>query len=159
MPKEIVLTNGMKAIVDDEDYSVINLFTWHYSRSGYAYAFFKYMMDGSQHYCPHKMHRIINMTPKNRHTDHINGNKLDNRRENLRVVTPTQNRANTFKDYKNANGYPGVFVQYKKNGSVSFRSRIVVDGKTKNLGYFKTPEEASAAYVKEKEKYKNELFK
>jgi hypothetical protein len=71
--------------------------------------------------------------------DHINNNPLDNRLENLQIIT---SRENSTKDQK-GNLPIGVSIARKK-----FRARIDIKGKLKCLGAFPTPEEASAAYQK-----------
>lgn len=85
------------------------------------------------------MHREVNRTQKGMQTDHVNGNKLDNRRANLRSATPAQNRANRGKTVRNKTGLKGVGTY--RNG----KYRAVL-GK-KHLGYFDTPEAAHNAYV------------
>ena len=73
--KEIKLTKGKVAIVDNDDFEFLNIQKWYLSSHGYA-------VTGKS---PHQyMHRIINKTPKNLLTDHINRNTLDNRKINLR---------------------------------------------------------------------------
>lgn len=85
-----------------------------------------------------KLHRwIMNVTDKNIHVDHQNGNTLDNRRENLRLCTNKQNTQN-----KKVKGY------YYDKAYGKYRTSIRVDGKLKNLGRFNTPEEAQQAYRK-----------
>ena len=75
--------------------------------------------------------------------DHINRNKLDNRRCNLRVASNSQNCRNREKGKNNTSGYKGV--SYKKKNK-KFAARITVDGRMHNLGLFKTAEEASLVY-------------
>lgn len=79
--------------------------------------------------------------------DHINGDKHDNRIANLRVLPGTaQNKQNQSRAYRNnRSGMLGV----SRDGS-RWRARIMVDGKSKTLGRFDTPEEASAAYRRAK---------
>ena len=76
--------------------------------------------------------------------DHINGDTLDNRIENLRPCTNAQNQYNAPRKSHNKSGYKGVAYcpMYRK----PWRARIVVDKKVKGLGYYDTPEEAAAAY-------------
>lgn len=77
--------------------------------------------------------------------DHANRIKTDNRIENLRPADQTQQIANRGISPRSATGYKGVEYDKRKN---KFRARIRAYGKRKNLGWFKTPEEAHAAYVK-----------
>lgn len=81
--------------------------------------------------------------------DHRNGDKADNRIANLRVVTGSVNQQNRIKcQANNSTGMLGVhrWKQY-------FRADIHVDGRQKSLGYFKTPEEASQAYIEAKRRF------
>lgn len=78
------------------------------------------------------------------HVDHINGNKTDNRPENLRSVSRTTNNQNRRGPNKNNSlGILGV----RENGYGKFLARIRVNTKLVRLGLFKTPEEASQAYM------------
>jgi len=70
--KRIKLTQEKVALVDDADFEFLNQWKWFYHQTGYAKS------------CHRYMHRLINKTPKGFHTDHINRNKLDNRKSNLR---------------------------------------------------------------------------
>ena len=75
--------------------------------------------------------------------DHINGDRTDNRLANLRVVTREQNQANAKRRRDNRSGFKGVRL-YKPG---RWQARIVSGGRMKSLGYFDTPEAASAAYA------------
>jgi hypothetical protein len=87
------------------------------------------------YYCVHK--EIVEQI------DHINGVRDDNRIENLRAVTQSQNQRNRV----NAKGY----CWHKQNKK--WQSQIKIDGKTKSLGYFQTEQEAHQAYLDAKEIY------
>jgi hypothetical protein len=100
--KEIPLSRGEVAVVDEEDYEkVINFGRWWCSDTGYAICHI-----GTKKV---RMHRLINNTPKGLITDHINGNRLDNRKTNLRTVDHKENAANgvgfTRKVYKDLPKY------------------------------------------------------
>ena len=88
------------------------------------------------------LHRLLTNAPKGMVVDHINGNGLDNRRENIRVVTYTENLRNRGRDRANQSGYKGVSV----SGKTRWRARIKHEGKQITIGYFKTPEDAARAY-------------
>lgn len=89
--KTISLTNSdKKVLVDDEDYERLSVFRWFIIGDRYVR---RTAPRGSSIY----MHREIAGTPAGFDTDHINGDKLDNRRCNLRIATRAQNCANTFK--------------------------------------------------------------
>lgn len=75
--------------------------------------------------------------------DHINGDRSDNRFENLRRTTHADNMKNMSKHKDNTSGFKGVFwAQHARR----WRSYICANGRSKHLGYFNTPEEAYAAY-------------
>lgn len=85
--------------------------------------------------------------------DHINGDTLDNRRENLRLVTPSQNTMNRGKPNTNTSGYKGV----SKSAPNTWRAYISFDKKRIHLGSFKTKEDAARAYNQAVPKYHGEF--
>ena len=92
------------------------------------------------------MHRLVNDTPEGFITDHINGDKLDNRTINLRTCTYQENQRNKPAQKNNASGIKGVC--WEKNGSriKRWKAQIYINKKRKHLGYFLTKEEAQDAY-------------
>lgn len=82
--------------------------------------------------------------------DHIDGDSLNNRIENLRAVTRSQNAQNCSKRPKNTSGYKGVYWRKKEQ---VWSAQITVDYKCKNLGRFETKEEAYLAYQAAAAKY------
>jgi len=93
--KVIELTQGYICVVSNEDYRILNKYSWYISRSagnkrklGEPYA--ATMINGKKTY----MHRLIMGLPKKKIVDHINNQTLDNRRENLRIITQKQNMRN-----------------------------------------------------------------
>lgn len=76
--------------------------------------------------------------------DHINGNRLDNRKCNLRFCTPTENARNKKKSVNNKSGFKGV-IFVKRLGR--YRPSIMFNGKLHYMGSFTTAEAAHAAYV------------
>ncbi len=134
----ITLTNGETTLVDDADYEWLNCVSWSCKvMHGRKYAGRK--VDGR----PFLMHNAICPVQKGMHTDHINGNSLDNRRANLRTCTPAQNLQNCVLRKDNTTGFKGV--NYHK-ASKAFRGQITAHKKRRYLGYFKTAEEAARAY-------------
>jgi hypothetical protein len=99
------------------------------------------------------LHRFIVNCPAGKCVDHINGNTLDNRRENLRICTQAENRCNSRIQNNNTSGYKGVSWS---EGHKKWRSQIKLNKKIIHLGYFNTPEEAYAAYCAASEKYHGE---
>jgi len=85
------------------------------------------------------LHLLISGTKKPLLTDHINGNKLDNRDENLRVVNFSQNGINKCKQSNNTSGYTGI--DYDKKNKM-WKVRLNKDKKMIWLGRHKTIEEA-----------------
>lgn len=79
-----------------------------------------------------------------KYVDHIDGNRLNNNPSNLRLVDDFGNSRNS-RSTKNKTGYQGVSVSSGKNKNL-YKSEIMIDGKRKYLGYFKTAEEAHEAY-------------
>ena len=138
--KEIPLTKGKIAIVDDDDYGELIKYKWCLSGSGYAIR-----QSPRNHYARHliHMHREINKTPVNMFTDHINHNRLDNRKENLRTVTTSQNHMNKSPQTNNTSGFRGSFWHKK---SKKWRSQIRIDKKYIHIAYFDTAREAAQAY-------------
>ena len=136
------LTQGKYATVDDADYEALSRFKWYFN-NGYARRNKKPRGVGLLH-----MHRVIANTPNGMFTDHINGNKLDNRRENLRVCTHSLNKANRGKPKNNTSGFKGVFYQKDHRRKKPWTAHITVKRKSIALGYFSTKHEAALAYNK-----------
>ena len=144
--KTIPLTQGQFAIVDDADFETLSQFKWFFKR-GYAV---RNQYDGNYKQRMVFMHVEIINTPKDFQTDHINGNGLDNRRENLRICSAAENSRNQKLHKNNKNLLKGVSRVHKMK---KFRARIMVSGKEKHLGCFSTPEEAHAAYCEAAKKH------
>lgn len=146
--KKIPLTKGKFAIIDDEDYSLVSKYKWYYSH-GYAVYKNKNILF---------MHRLILNTPKESYTDHINGDKLDNRRCNLRLCSKSQNGANCKKTQKKktSSKYKGVCwdkIRKKWKASIKFNYLGI------NLGYFLNEQDAAKAYNEAAIKYFGEFAK
>lgn len=135
--KVIELTKGQVAIVDDEDFERLAQWRWR-NCNGYAVRSHPTMKRRVIW-----MHREILQTPDGFDTDHINGNKADNRKCNLRVATRSENKFNVGKRSDNTTGFKGVFWH---SSARKFRAQITIGGHAKHLGYFATAEEASRAY-------------
>ena len=96
------------------------------------------------------MHRLIAKTPDELFTDHINGDQLDNRFENLRICTKSENGMNRGAMANNTSGFKGVswINKYKK-----YRAHISVSKKNIHLGYFDDPVTAAHVYDQAAKKY------
>lgn len=138
--KEISLTKGKVAMIDIEDFELVSQNKWHVS-DGYAaraeridYGKYKVV----------KMHRIVMNCPQGLEVDHLNGDKLDNRKSNLRICTHQQNTQNR-KIQTNSGGYKGVYFYKNKP---NWKKRYLAHIKQKNLGCYATALEAARVYNK-----------
>jgi len=132
----IQLTNSDKVVmVDDDDYERLSNLTWWMNGPGYADGW----VDGKG--C--LMHRFIMGAKKGQEIDHINSNKLDNRKENLRFCTHLENITRIGIRKNNSTGYVGVS---KKSYGRPYRAYLRSAGIQLFLGTFDTPEEAALAY-------------
>ena len=138
--KRIKLTQGRYAIVDDGDYEWLSQFQWYFHQ-GYARRDVKNSKTGKTKTV--FLHRVVNNTPDGMDTDHINQNKLDNRKENLRSCTMSQNLSNRTKQKNNTSGYKGV-TWHKLGGK--WQAQIRIKSKFKYLGYFSNIHDAVQAY-------------
>lgn len=139
----IPLTNSKKrVIVDDIFLPKLSKFKWQLSSSGYASR--SVWRDGKP--ATILMHRVISQVPPKMVTDHINNNRLDNRVENLRVITNGQNTQRGKIRSNNSSGYRGVSFWNSVKTSKNWRARVWKDGKQVFCKYFHTPREAAVAY-------------
>jgi len=124
-------SNADTFFIDKVDYVKAKGFTWVLGDDGYLHTTRR--VDGNVKNL--RLHKIILTTEGGNYVDHINGDKSDNRRCNLREVTPSQNGMNKRIQSNNSSGHPGVSV-HKSKGSTVYRSRIKKDGKTIYLGQY-----------------------
>lgn len=132
--KEIKLRNSNKSVlVDDEDFEELSKVKWYLHKKGYAIS----NAPGMK-----KMHRYINKTPKGMLTDHIDRNKLNNQKANLRTCTNGENVRNGGKksDGKGSK-YRGVsIVKYNNKKNTYYIAQICFNGKRKIRVFPFTPE-------------------
>ena len=150
MTKSIPLTKGKFALVDDEDFEWLNKWKWHCNSNGYAVRFSKTIIRKAM-----LMHREIKNPPIGMFVDHIDGNKLNNVRKNLRYCNYQQNSANSKTPVNSSSGYKGVSRDSRRNES--WKASITVDGKQIYICTCKTPEEAARAYDEAARKYFGEF--
>ena len=133
--KIITTFEGIDTVVDNETYKWAKEIVWRISSSGYV----SYRKGNERIF----LHRLVAKTQNDFITDHINGNKLDNLRSNLRVVTNQQNVFNNGIRNDNTSGYRGVW--YRKDRG-RWQAEIKADGKKYSLGCYNTAAEAAVVY-------------
>lgn len=135
--KEIPLSQGYVALVDDDFFDVLSRYKWYYvdGKAGTH-------IDGNRNHT--YMHQLI-MATANTHliVDHIDRNGLNNQRSNLRLCNTSQNIANSGPRTNNTSGFKGV---YFCNQTRKWRAEIKYLGKKKCLGRYATKVEAALAY-------------
>lgn len=152
--KQIPLSQGYFALVDDEDFEWLNQWKWHaLVRDGNRTSYAKrstWETGGVRKAI--KMHRaILGVTDQNILIDHIDGNGLNNCRSNLRITDGHGNARNRRVNKTVYSGFKGVhWIPHQK----SFVARIACDGKQKHLGTSECPKTCARTY----NKYAKELF-
>ena len=151
--KEIKLTQGYSSMVDDDLFDYLNQWKWQVVKDSHTN--YAVRNEGKFPFRKRiKMHREIMKPSPNMQVDHVDGNGLNNVRENLRVCTQSQNKKNARKRKDSTSGFKGV-TYYKRYGN--WRSQIAVNGKRINLGYFSDPIDAAHAYDNAAREYHGEF--
>ena len=120
-----------RTMIDLECIESVKKYKWYLKQGGYV------CRENANY-----LHRFIMNPPDDMVVDHINRNKLDNRRENLRICTPHENSFNASIKRNNTSGVPGVSFDKSRNKWVAY---ITINKERKNLGLYKTKEEAIEA--------------
>lgn len=128
-----------RAIIDIDDIDKVKNIRWAFS---YGYAV--------NNYTKVKLHRFIMNCPNDMEVDHINRNRLDNRKSNLRITTHQQNNMNKGLIKSNTSGYTGVYW-YKARSK--WQVSIKVNYKSIFLGYYDDLEEAIKVREEAEKKY------
>jgi hypothetical protein len=131
------LPHGYQTVIDADDAPLVAGLTLYRGTRGYVY----YSKQENKKRATYTLHALLVRPPKGLQVDHINGDTLDNRRSNLRVVTVSINQLNRKKP--NRNSQSGVVGVGRHEGR--WRARISIDGETHHLGRFATIEAAAAA--------------
>lgn len=124
------------ALIDAEDWPTVSQFSWHLSNKGYARREWR---DKKKR----RVQLLHNLIMGVKGVDHINRNKLDCRRCNLRMCNQSQNAANTKLSIKNKSGFKGVSWAKDRGKWVA----QIFKGRAIRLGAFDTPEAAARAYA------------
>lgn len=155
MAKTIALANGKgEAIVDDDDYEYLSQFKWHLAEGYACHSISMGKKNGKRVFINILMHRVVNKTPEGMKTDHINRNRLDNRKENLRACTHQQNQANHAKRRGAVSKYKGVSFCKQTN---KWKSAIRISGMGITIGRFSKEEDAAKAYNDNAKKFFGEF--
>lgn len=144
--REILLTQGKVALVDNADYDWLNQHKWcaHKDHSGNCYAVRNSSRKSGKRFII-RMHReILELEQRDlRQVDHKNHNTLDNRRDNIRICSCQQNQRNQKIRSNTTSKFKGVSWH---RASKKWQAGMSIKGKTRNLGCWDTEEEAALAY-------------
>ncbi len=144
MVREIPLTRGKVALVDDDDFDLVSTFKWCASQDRRTwYAQSVHRVNGRRVHV--RLHRIVlGVNDRSQQVDHVNGNGLDCRRCNLRIATSAQNAMNRKTRVDSKSGMKGV---KQSHGCLNrWTAHIKRDGRHIHVGSFSTPEDAARAY-------------
>ncbi len=142
----VTASNGPVFDVDDQDVEVVERYSWRIGigrSQGYPVTTIRTVGGKTQRQTVVKLHQfLLGKAPIGLEWDHIDRNKLNNRRSNLRAVTPTINRRNTAPRRTNKTGVAGVFYYASRR---KWHAAIGIGYKILYLGQFATLEEAAQA--------------
>ncbi len=146
-----ILPKGKYFTFDYADFPLVSRCKWRIDAQGYPKTATDLCGSKDLH-----LHTLLMNPPKPLIVDHIDGNKLNNCRDNLRICTRVQNSQNMARHKNNTSGYKGVSFNKARN---KWDAYITVYGKRRNLGRFKTDLEAALAYDKAASFYFGEFAK
>jgi len=142
--KQIPLSQGLFALVDDEDFEYLNQFKWHARKSRDTFYASRNLRISKNNRKTIQMHRVVLETTNPKiQIDHKDGNGLNNQKNNLRLATSTQNTRNSKPNKNTSSKYKGV--SYRKDAK-KWRSIINFNKKVIRLGCFTDEIEAAKAY-------------
>lgn len=142
---KIIFEKGC-VLIDSEDVSMLSNINWYISVHGYLAGFYK----GKHYY----FHRLIMKAERSKYVDHINKDKLDNRKKNLRIVRNDENIRNSKVSSNNKSGIVGVYWDEERK---KWHSQIMVDRKAIFLGRYEDIKDAIIARLKAEKIYFKEF--
>ena len=155
MAKEIILTHGKVAIVDDEDFDYLNQFKWLANKQkNDKFYVGRNIPVSNKKQSKIWMHRFIMNPEKGMVIDHLDGNPLNNQKNNLRICTHAENMRNSKIPKNNTSGFKGVSFVKKHN---TYESSIRINNIKIYLGYYIDPKDAAKAYNDAALKYHGEF--
>jgi hypothetical protein len=140
MSREIPLTQGQVAQVDESDFLYLSQWKWHAMWSGDMHSYYGVRTVNKLKVTTILMHRVILNAQPGQLVDHINHQTLDNRRSNIRLCLPSGNTFHRRKSKNNTSGFIGVYWDGDRRRWIS---RIRVNGKIIRLGRFTDKREAA----------------
>jgi len=139
------------AIIDTEDYDKVKDYTWRLRKSQTKSdnVYYPQSLSKENYKKTVQMYHLLVEVEKGKVIDHINGNGLDNRKENLRLATASQNQYNGRTRVDNPHGYRGVYYAKRCPNNPWYTKIQANKGETKiTKGNFSTKEEAAETYDK-----------
>lgn len=136
----IYFRDGSFFVIDEEDFKEVSRYSWALGKRGYPIAHTSRRDPNG--YKTFSLHRLIMNPGDTEDVDHISGDKLDNRKSNLRICSHQENMFNQKLRETNTTGYYGVS---KMKSCGKYEAYIHIDGRKKYLGLFETAEGAALA--------------
>ena len=137
MTRQIISSRGAVILIDEADWPIVQPYRW-WVLAKHGYAFTRVIKNGKP--ANLLLHRLITDAPKGAIVDHTNGNRLDNRRTNLRLVSPLISTLNRHHPKISASGIPGVHRHGRRWRAVGSEGDRIV-----HLGSFASIEDARQA--------------
>lgn len=140
----VPLTRGKQAVIDASDVHLVDGINWQARVGSHTTYAMSSKQTGPTKWIALIMHRMIVSAPDGMQVDHIDGDGLNNRRSNLRIVTAAQNAQNGKFRRNNKSGIKGVYWHKSKG---KWDASITVNRKLIHLGQFAKIEDAASAYA------------